>query len=99
MKKALLISVLVLPLLTGCGLFFKKPEQNVVIPTRTINVEPKLLEPCPPLATLVVPQGTSDPYLLVLDNVAANSAIYAKCRDDKDALVKIIKDISNKETK
>lgn len=98
MKKALSIIILCLPLLTGCGLlnFFKKSDPPIIT-EKVVVVDPKLLQPCDPLVTLVIPQGTQnkDPYLV--ENLTTNATIYANCRDSNDAKAAYIRKVTNNE--
>lgn len=96
MKKAYLIIVLCLPMLTGCALFdfFKKPDPPVIT-DKVVQIDPKLLEPCAPLVTLVIPQGASDKEPFFIDNLGQNASIYAECAKKQDASILIIKKFGN----
>lgn len=96
MKKAYLIIVLCLPMLTGCALFdfFKKPDPPVIT-DKVVQIDPKLLEPCAPLARLEIPQDTTNKEVFFIDNIGNNATIYAECAKKHEASVVVIKKLGN----
>lgn len=96
MKKAILIATLCLPLLTGCGILeiFKKPDPPVIT-EKVVQVDPKLLEACKPLARLIIQQGASNVESILLDNIALNAELYAECAMKQDNSVIMLKKFGN----
>ena len=89
MKKLVAITVLTLPLLTGCALFdfFKKPEPHVPLPEKTISVDPKLLQLCKPLSRIEEGADLGVEYVILLGK-------YGECALQQSASVKALRRIA-----
>jgi hypothetical protein len=92
MKKLVISAGLLLLLLNGCGIFVKKiPE--IPPPATTGNkvvVDPKLLQACEPLPTLVANtyEQVADHYLTVIN-------LYGQCALKQLDSIKTIRKLSN----
>lgn len=88
MKKAVLISILYLPLLTGCAFldFFKKPDTS----THTVQVDSKLLEACAAL-----PNRTGESDEAVAEHHITVITSYGLCAKKQDASIKTIRKLAN----
>ncbi len=62
MKKAILISALLLPVLTGCAFldFFKKPEPPAIVTPKVILIDSEVLRACDPLPRIENPNPTQE---------------------------------------
>lgn len=91
-----LLAVLTLALaLTGCASINEaicgKPD--IIVPeNKTINVDPKLLEPCKPLAEATMPNPTFEDYLLLIGD---NAVAYTDCRNKQNASILFLKKVAN----
>lgn len=99
MKKAILISVLLLPMLTGCALFdfFKKPEPPAIVTPRVILIDSENLKECELLPRIENPNPTQEELdslkFLWIDK-------YGVCANRQRNSVKVIKELANiKESK
>jgi len=84
MKKHILIGFLCLPLLAGCSIFdnFRKPD-----PTRQVQVDPKLLQPCKPLPARVG-EEVAEHHIKVITE-------YGVCAKQQDDSIKAIRTLAN----
>lgn len=86
MKKAVLISILCLPLLVGCSIFdnFRKPD-----PTRVVEIPATALQGCDPIPARSG-EDTADHHIRTI-------LMYGICASKQDASIEIIKKLANKE--
>lgn len=96
MKKAILISVILSGMLTGCGLFHKNSETKVEPPAvnNRVVVAPELLQPCEPLQSLT-PTPTFDD---IAQHYIMTIGMYGTCRIKQEDSIKAIRKLSNTET-
>jgi len=90
MKKALLITVFLLPLLTGCA--FLEKFQKPVSATPTITIDARLLELCKELPSLDM--ATTFPELA--EHYVGVIGLYGDCRLRQRAGVEALKSLENK---
>ena len=99
MKKAVIISVLLLPLLTGCVVldFFKKKDEPAIVTTRVILVDKETLKDCDPLPRIENPNPTQEE----LDSLKFLwIEKYGVCANRQHNSIKVIKELANiKESK
>lgn len=99
MKKALLISVLLVSLLQGCAFDSYFCQRDATVPEKTVKLDPKVLEPCTGLIPLPATFST-DPFGDILANVQANADAYAVCSKKQDDSIVLLKKFANtKESK
>lgn len=94
MKKAFLISVLLLSMLQGCGLWSSFQKPDAIITEKTVQLDPKVFEPCTGLIPLP-PTFSVDPFGDILSNVQANADAYAACAKKQDDSIILLKKFSN----
>ncbi len=95
MKKAVLITILLLSLLQGCSLFQKKIiPPDAIIDVKVVHVDPKALEPCKALLKLVVTEGR-DSFDALLEVDTANAEIHSQCSKKQDASIALIRKFAN----
>ncbi len=96
MKKALLIIILCLPFLTGCGLFhfFDKPVPPIVPPNQVVQLDPKLYEPC---AIALSSLNSNASFEDLLSSKKEDVKIYSECANKQNASIILLKKFSNKE--
>lgn len=100
MKKALCTIVLLLPIITGCGLLniFKKPDPPLIPTDTKVYVDPRALEPCKPLVPLRPANAASEvePFEILV-NQKENSLIHKDCVSKQETSIIIIKKLSGME--
>lgn len=95
MKKALLISLLTVTLLSACA---SKPEKfssfvESTVPVK-VHVDPQLQQPCPPLPEVGKPATMES----VAEHHLTTIGLYALCSSQQDTSLKIIRKLTNTES-
>lgn len=93
MKKSLLIAIIALPLLTGCGFLqkvFSKDTEPVGINTKVV-VDPKLLQLCEPLQKLPAEPTFDDIATHYIETIG----MYGTCANKQATSVSTIKKLAN----
>lgn len=94
MKKAILISVLLLPVLTGCAFldFFKKPEPPAVVTPKVILIDSANLKECDPLPRIENPTPSQE-------ELDAQKFVwiekYGVCANRQHNSIRVIKELAN----
>lgn len=93
MKKLVIVSVLVLPLFTGCTYLSKLKTQAVppVATSSKVVVDPKLLQACEPLEELSDTAGIEDISFHHIKTIGA----YGICKSKQDDSIKTIRKLAN----
>lgn len=85
-----LIPILILSIfLTGCTIF-KKTEVPVVEPTKVLNIDPKLLQPCQLLSTTTL--ASFDDVVNAYSDLAIK---YVNCANKQQDAALLIKEFGN----
>ena len=93
----LFLGLILVSSLSGCALFKTKAEPAIVTPEQ-VEVDPRALQPCKPLVQLDTTK--EDLFIALLDNTAANTAVYLDCVKKQNNSIELLKKFSNKkETK
>lgn len=94
MKKALLISVLALPLFTGCAFldFFQKKETPALGTTKVVVIDSEVLKDCEPLPLIENPKPTQEELdaqkFVWIDK-------FGQCANRQNKSIKVIKKLAN----
>lgn len=97
MKKAILITVLLSAMLSGCGLFKRNSGEKVEPPAANnkIVVDPKLLQSCQPLQTLPLNPTFDD----IATHYITTIGLYGTCKLKQEDSIKAIRKLANIEAK
>lgn len=87
MKKALFISVLCIPLLTGCGFL---NQFRILTPEQQIMIDPKVLQSCERLPVL---EGRTD--IAVAEHHIRTIEAYGVCAQKQETSIKTIRLLAN----
>lgn len=93
MKKAVVIALISVGILTGCGLFSKNSAEKVEPPAvnNRVVVDPKLLQPCDPLQPLPPNPNFDD----IATHYITTIGMYGTCKLKQDDSVKTIRKLAN----
>lgn len=90
MKKLIFIIALCLPLLNGCSIFQKKVLPPPAAQPERVVVDPKLLEPCQSLPTLVATEMSD-----IAQHYITLIGMYGTCSIKQDASISTIRNLAN----